>query len=434
VHQPVIQVYSDSKLVANENSSKLIVELEPNSVYKISGGSNMQSVDCFSYPDVILHGYQAFDGQCQIRRENYYIKGAEVSSKFDPLDTSSMLRDTVIYDTIFIKSHYSIKPPCEIAFTTLKGINKNVPYFQTAFWEVNTSENLGDYDISGSHLYYLGGAGYETDNRLATSSKFIELHPKGQYFPKWKGSDTRERLQRIKDYKLYAKEVDKNLEHISQVIASERIPQFMRLQKLSPTANHKLIIELEAVSDRRPVKQGVYTGTEVVNYTQAEFDEANGMINSEIVTIHPNAQLGADNDTLSKLRAWFGYKELVKKLNNFEGFASLLGSTKVLTPENILNAEDYRARIETADIIITAKGNFADSKSKASLSSYDRDNRDESFYLYDSTRKVNITVRVMIYENEKLIEPSCCSPDYKTSNLLSVEDYEKLYLKEEEIR
>lgn len=431
--KPVIEV-SDSngeKYLVEDN--RIVVELKPDMIYNVMGGSLMEGADCDTYIDMIHHGYQRYNDDCG-EYSNNYISGAEVSSLKGSINTSGMLRDTVIYDTIYIKSHYSVKPPCEIAFTTLKGINKNVPYFQTAFWEVNTSENLGSYEEEGTHLYYLGGEGYDSGHPYAERSKFIELHPKGQYFPFWKGEETQARQKRIAEYKEYAKQVDKNLNHITRTIAEERIPQFMRLQNISPESQHKLVIELQAISDRRPVREGVYTGNETIEYTEAQYIPQSGNVVTEIVVLSPGSKLGLDNDTLSKLRAWYGYKELIERLKSIEEFERLLKEGKVLTPDQLLSPDEYQRKLAEAEIIITTKGNFADNQSRAEIKSYDWEQEDKSFFLYDSTRKVNITVRALTYEGGRLIEPECCNPEYKTRKLLSVEDYEKLYIKEEEIR
>ena len=189
---------------------------------------------------------------------------------------------------------------------------------------------------------------------------------------------------------------------------------------------------MEAVSDRRPVRDGFYTGKETISYTEASYNPQSGSITNEIVKIPSGAMLGLDNDTLSKLRAWFGYRELYKRLEKSEAFAELLKGKRVLLPDGPLSDSEFQSKLASADVVILTKGNFIDDESRASIKNYDRENPNESFFVYDSTRKVNIVVRALVYENGKLIEPDCCNKKITQRRGVSIDDFEKYYLKEDE--
>jgi hypothetical protein len=426
---PILEITDNRGNIFRDSSNRLVIDIKPDRIYNMKGGSFQGNVNCEVYDDRILHGYEKWDANCDITSD--YIYGASVNSKLRQLDTKGFVNDTVIYDTVFLKSHTSPKPPCSVAFTSLKGVNKNVPYFQTAYWEVNTTQNLGSYEEPGTHLYYLGGKGYGSDHPLSQKSSFIELHPRGQYFPLWRGEETVDRRKRINEYKSYAETVDQNLNRIAENIAKVRIPQFQDLRDINPEYDYKLLIELEAMSDRRPVRKGYYTGDISIEYTQAEYNTLDGTIDTERVVIPPGSKLGLDNDTLSKLRAWFGYQELFDRLKEFDVFNEKLYNDQVLLPKTN-NTDDAYSDLEDFDIIITTKGNFIDSESKADIKNYDRENRDNSFFVYDSTRKVNIVVRALIYVDGKLLEPDCCNSN-KSQKLITVEQYRKSYMKEEDI-
>ncbi|GAB5465999.1 MAG: hypothetical protein Kapaf2KO_14350 [Candidatus Kapaibacteriales bacterium] len=402
--KPLIKVATSSGDATIEKDHRLILEIEPEKNYIISGGSEISGLDCNVLPNDILYGYYSYEkGSCD-EKNGTLVSGANIPSKLGSVSTFGMLGDTVIYDTIYLKRYTTPKPECTISYDKFRGLNKNVPYFQTAYWEVNTSDNLGDKENSGSHLYFLDGEGYKENGTIGdTKAKFIELHPKSQYFSRWRGENTRLRNSRIEEYKKFAIEVDNNLHTIADQIANERIPQYLELAELSPNGNQKLVIELDAFSDKRPVREGFYIGKETISYTEGNYNVSNGAIELNSIEIYPNSKLGLDNDTLSKLRAWFGYKELIKRLKEQDNFKRLLAANRVYLPDNSKdNPSDY-------DIIILTKGNLFDIKSNAKIKDYDPENRDESFYKYDSSRRVNITVRALQYIYESYIETDCCN-------------------------
>src|SRR5690606_17820924 len=77
--------------------------------------------------------------------------------------------DVVINDTIYVHPNYYTPPPCEWEYVRdVQEYDRNVPYFQTAFWEVNTSTNYQ------RHRRELASREYD-------DAQFIELHPGNTY-------------------------------------------------------------------------------------------------------------------------------------------------------------------------------------------------------------------------------------------------------------
>lgn len=306
---------------------------------------------------------------------------------------SKYKKDVVIHDTIYVLPRYFVKPPCFCEFIDFEDVyNKNVPYFQTGFWEVNTLSN------------------YRNHMSLVETNKFrdaswIELHPKNVRF----GEDNESRrLNRIYQYENYAKVVDKNLSKMTSVITDEMLPSYELIDSL--IKGNKLLITIDAWSDPRPVRKGWYIGKKV-EYMEGEINYDNGKITFNPVIIREGDNLNHDNDTLSRLRAYFGYKELMKKLDDDPTFKKYMELGQVLTPENALNysGEELDDALNKAKIVILTKGRYFDTV-RYSMPRYTTGVSRE-IYALDTVRRIDVIVDVVMYRDSKFIKSPCCNPN-----------------------
>lgn len=322
----------------------------------------------------------------------------------------------VIYDTVFVLPDYIVKPPCYCEFAgIMTNYQQNVPYFQTGFWEVNNLSN------------------YRRDLRLLEASKYrdarwVELHQDNQYF----GEGRNGRLARINEYESYARTVDSNLFKMADMISNKIIPAFMVIDSISPGS--KLIISLDAWSDRRPVKRGWYIGDDV-NYVEGRLTQ--GLRDYDLdfhkVMIADRSSLNKNNDTLSRLRAFYSYRELLKKLLDTAsigtGFYDFYKKGLTLLPdddkllESNLNKPFSLKSIEelifNSKIVILAKGNYFD-PTEYKVPQYIR-GVDSSLFMLDTIRRIDVRINTLEYQAGKLIKSNCCNeflPCVDYNNLL----------------
>lgn len=310
--------------------------------------------------------------------------------------------DLIVYDTVYVLPDYFVKPPCYCEFTEfMTGYEQNVPYYQTGFWEINTLSNFR------RDLNRLG-------RREFSEAKWIELHKNNQYF----SSSPERRQSRIFEYEKFAKVVDKNLDMMADIINRRIIPAFQIVENISK--NEKLIISLDAWSDKRPVRRGWYIGDQVEYFEGALNESAPGYdINFQKVSIKSGDLLNLNNDTLSKLRAYYGYKELITRLLNKEKFGSAFyeyfKQGKVLLPDNRSGSSDKsdidgfspQTKIEDAKIIFLIKGNYFD-PTEFKIPQYIR-NVDSSLYMLDTIRRIDLRVNNLYYNDGRFIESQCCN-------------------------
>lgn len=312
------------------------------------------------------------------------LNGAVLESeltKNDLLDTRYIRKDTVISDTVFVFPEYFVKPPCECDFTNfLTSFEQNVPYFQTGFWEANTLSN------------------FRRDLQRLQTSKFaearwIELHRDNQHF----GEERSGRQARIYEYENFAKTVDKNLQRMAGIIGGGILENYEEIKQIAPET--KLIISVEAWSDRRPVRRGWYIGDEV-DYMEGEL--TGGLqIDFNPVSITNKSSLSENNDTLSRLRAYYGYRELLNELKESDLFLKYLERGRVLLPDSI--SEDYSDK----DIIILTKGNFYD-PTQYKVPRYAKDT-DSSLYMLDTVRRIDVYVNTLQYSSGRFVKSDCCN-------------------------
>jgi hypothetical protein len=310
-----------------------------------------------------------------------------------------------INDVVYIMPGYFVKPPCHCEFINFfTNYEQNVPYFQTGFWEVNTSKNFRR-DMR------------RLESNSFSEAKWIELHKNNKYF----GEDRKGRLGRIYEYENYAKVVDKNIDKMTDVIVNSLIPAFNVIDSISE--NNKLIIQIGAWSDKRPVALGWYIG-DAVDYYEGTLNEDvtdNFSLDFKKVSIKNGNSLNLNNDTLSKLRAFNGYKELLSRMSDSKKFGNnfkeYLDKGLVLLPEiikesfgnksNSKDNQELRNMIDKAKIIILTKGNYYD-PTEYKLPFYVKD-ADSSLYMLDTVRRVEVIINTLEFSRGTLRKSKCCN-------------------------
>lgn len=312
--------------------------------------------------------------------------------------------DTVIRDEIYILPRYYYFPPCRWEYIThITDYRRNVPYFQTGFWEVNTEENLK------RHLELLDSEKYD-------EASFIELHDKNQYFGyRRRGLDDEQkeyrkmkRSRRIAEYKSFAEAIDNNLQVIADEVTDVILPAFIELITKANEADNKLIIQIHSYSDMRPVKKGEYLGENQIRYISAYFDEENMKIHAREVEIPPGASLvGKDNETLSDLRAFFGYREVLNQLMKDEKFLRFMEEGLVLLPDEVSSEAEYEEKIDRARILFLIEGRQVDPKGTFEIPGYV--GKEGDYSSLDPIRRINVIVNRIEYVDGRFRDSPCCS-------------------------
>ncbi len=297
---------------------------------------------------------------------------------------SSNKKDTIINDMVELYPQYYVKPPCSCEFVSLEHpYNKNVPYYQTAFWKVNTREGLTEHLEAFKEDSYLERAAY------------IELHPKNRKY----GAGKEVRESRKKDYREYAEIVDLSLRGMKDEITKRFIPAMEALDTIAP--GNKVLVKLEAYSDIRDAGSCNYIGNKI-EFIHGSVSSSK-IISLSDVKISSGASLNSDNDNLSKLRVYFGFQELMKRLRWDDNFMRYLKEGLVFYPTlEFDNEEERQKALDKAKIIIIAEGKKADPQVKS----------DETDY--DSIRRLNLHIDLIRIENMNIIISPCCNPKIPT--------------------
>lgn len=474
---PLIKIKNISK------NKEIIIENDfykfypnPEDKYEIYGGSNNKGNECIDGWDHIVLSYKKpifnRNFKTYFNDDNSYkndiskltkIDEAEVFSKYSQRGItrfySERCENKTFNDTIYLIPEIYLKPPCRIEFTEFEGFNRNVPYFQTGFWEVNTEDkfssqlsrleegfeisdtkikrNRSDYRIQNSDegLYPKFDDNYEYS---IANARWIELHPNNKYwgwrYDLYKG-ESKERIEnrkrRIKEYKEYSKQVSDNLDLMAEKIKNNVLPIFKSIEENTPDKyGTKLLIEIIALSDQRDVERGWYIGDSNITYKSAKYDSySNNLIKNNIFIEKPKinkekklvtsrTDLKKNNKTLSDLRAWFGYKEISKRIIDFPYLAKALRNNEILLPDN----SNYSTKeIEKAKVIFAVSGQKIDEYSSSRINNYKRQNK-SSYFVYDTTRRVEVVIRLVNYQNGKIYISDCCNEDlefissYKDAN------------------
>jgi len=302
--------------------------------------------------------------------------------------------DIVIHDTVYLVPQYDKAPVCDTLFgPPVNDEVRNVPYFQTAFWEVNTSNGYR------RHLDRL------RDGDLEKAS-FIELNWRNKYWGSRTGNEVPEKMtRRREDYRAKARIIDASINRMS-TSTSDMLRQFWERDADKPEA--KLIVSMRAYSDIRPISVGKFISDTAIKYVATSFDEEGQSFSKPMyVSVAPGATLvGENNDTLSKLRAYFGFDAVYAKLSQDSLLSSLRSQGLVLLPTDARSAEEYERMMKTARVLVLAEGRYVDTSINPAVKAYSAG--DNTYYDLDGVRRVDVHVRRINLRNDKWILPECC--------------------------
>jgi hypothetical protein len=313
---------------------------------------------------------------------------------FDGREVSRKDIDVVIHDTIFLVPQYDKAPVCDTLFgPPVNDEVRNVPYFQTAFWEVNTSNGYRQ------HMARL------RDGDLEEAS-FVELNWRNRYWGNRTGNEVPERLtRRREDYRAKARIIDASINRMS-TSTSDMLAQFWNRDANTPEA--KLIVSMRAYSDIRPISVGKFISDSSIRYVATSFDEGGqNFTKPTYVSVAPGATLvGDNNDTLSKLRAYYGFQAVYAKLSQDSLLRSLRAQGLVLLPTDANSAAEYERMMKTARVIVLAEGRYVDTSVNPEIKSYQAG--ENSYYDLDGVRRVDVHVRRVNLRNDQWVLPECC--------------------------
>jgi hypothetical protein len=475
VANPVIELSGAKQQVENKESVQF--SLYSGLAYQVKGGSTASSdngtYSCDVDPSYIFVGY------CKPNRINpldkkfhsTVINGPEVESELTRLDGKiqimGLVNDTTVYDTVYVTKAWTKKLPCP-GKLNITPTYRSVAYFQTGFWEVNTTDNL-KRDLAKLHEGFevtpnddftkpsgkiirnrsdYKAVGFDepmfpikTNDHYTYSianAPWIELHPNNQYWGDRPGYESKldlrmkGRKERIDQYFDYAKKVDTNLKNLTDTIKNK----YIHLLDLHREMRPQLLIEIIAVSDPREVSRSWYIG-DTVSYRGSTYNEIARKFETEKVKIVPprideknkiisnikscSIDLNSDGDNgsllgiskeetplntnLSRLRAWYGYREVLKRLTDSEVFKRFLNEGKVALPDNDIP-------YDKADIIIITYGKRTDGDIKNPEHPYPTANNPSGngFYDYDELRHMEIQTRLLIGKDKGKVDNYCCDP------------------------
>ncbi len=300
-------------------------------------------------------------------------------------------RDTIVRDTIWVYPVRELAPLCVQIFESADSA-RNVPYFQTAFWEVNTREGYK------RHMQRL-----RKDLKPAT---WVELNYANTNWRMRSGEindDLRQR--RIREYAEKAELIERNLDSLADRTLS-LLRAFWEYDGAKQEA--KFIVSMLAYSDIRPIREGRFISDTSIGYVATSYDTTSRRIMPGVkVLVDPNTDLvSTDNAVLSRLRAYFGYRTVLERLERDTLFRDLQRKGLVLLPDATMDPKDYDQRIKTARVVLLAEGRFVDPKAIPKKQGY-RDGEDD-FYMLDWIRRVDVQVRRVRLNGDAWIEPECC--------------------------
>jgi hypothetical protein len=391
---------ASGQTITTSTTGRLRAELQPGRLYTAFGGSRHSSPECVA-PEPVIIGYTGL------------VEGQELLSLHHPIPSElsqqggfripTPTADTLVRDTLWLTPQWYTPPQCRWIFSERLAdpLRRSVPYYQTAFWEVNTSANLQ------RHLSLLRSARYR-------DAGFIELHPSNQYWGYLWLEDPAQRERRrlryerrVQQYAEFARTVDANLRLLADSITRIILPRFLEYARHRPAA--KLIITLAAYSDIRPIVRGEYLGTDTVCYIGGHYDSLAAGFRVQLVCVPPGASLvGADNDTLSKLRAYYGYRELLGLLLRDTLMQRLRQSGQLLLPTDTRSVEEFARRAADASVIVLAEGRYYDPQVRPQLAGYY--GREGDYYELDTVRRLDVFVELVERQGALYYRPPCCLP------------------------
>jgi hypothetical protein len=469
---PVIELKGAASSIVNQPTARF--DLYSGLKYQIKGGSNAYrgNTDYCNLDDkYIFIGYSILKKNASISDRNAnsaVVRGAEVNSvltdRLAYISFKNLVKDTIVNDTIYITKAWELKKPCLKIPVYIPPRHDQVAYFQTGFWEVNTTANLkrdlarlhegyeipgskdiynpttqgikivkSDYRVPGENLMFQIDLNDSRPYSIA-DARWIELHPNNMNwgdrpdYVRTLSGRMNGRKERIVQYINYAKQVDENLETIIDTIKTEYFGFLEKHMDNKP----QLLIEIFAVSDQREVNRGWYIGdtisyrgssyednkfpTEIVKIVPPKLDEKRKtVLEIKECSIGLNAQgdngtrLGIlrsqtdHNTNLSKLRAWFGYKEVFNRLMSNEFFSSNVKMGKVALPDNKI---DYKK----ADIIVITQGKRIDVINPKNPYPDVNNPSGDGYFDYDQVRRIEIRVRFLYPTDKNILKTYCCDP------------------------
>lgn len=471
VLEPVIEIKGNTAEIIDSSSARF--QLYSGLKYKVNGGSFAKSFFCDIDSSFVMIGYSKIKNQNPNQQyvHSTPMEGAEVSSflttKNGGLPTFGIYSDTILFDTIQITKAWEKKEKCPMAEEVPRKHEK-IAYFQTGYWEVNTTANLKrdlarlheGFDTKVTEDYYNPLEGFVRNKSDYTyyswglnfpvlpkdgykysiaNARWIELHPNNQYWGDHPGytSRVKERMDgrrnRIKQYQDYAEKVDDNLNFLAERIDKEYIKMLMKNKDYKP----QLLIEIFAVSDEREVTRGWYIG-DTVEYRASKYVESKDGFTTEPVKIIPpiideknkeiksikacsidlnedgdngsmlgiSAQRTDANTNLSKLRAWFGYKEVFEHLKSIPEFMELLEIGRVALPDNEI-PYDYGE----SDIVIVTQGRRIEDILNPKRPYPEANNPSGNGYFdYDDIRRIEVKIKLRYPDDRRIIRKFCCDP------------------------
>ena len=487
IQYPIIEMKGDKSIKVQKTS--LTTKLESEKTYYVKGGVEQNDFDdCSTNDSLIWRGYVGWKrgiSECDLTGVGKYLGvGANWNSINTTINTAGIYTDTTIYDTIYISKLWDRKPPCPMARVIVHGKYKNEAYFQTAFWEVNTSKNLkrhmtelqkgfkikqnskGDIEIERELSDYVakrqGRTMYEvkkgnSQKYSIANARWIELHPYNMYWGQrydWcLKSNMHKRLQNreyrigvksknpatIPDYSTYAAHVDDNLQYMADM-ATGYIDVVETIRDRGYGEQPKLLITARAVSDQRGVTRGWYIG-DTVRYRRTVYDSTKKTFKTKWVEIDPPTvdennkivsgitkhqkvdiinrsgkmdtlrgnHLGQDNVVLSRLRAWYGYKELYNLMIKNPKFKKYLDEGRVALPDNDVS-------YEKADIIVVTHGiEIPTGHEKwGKTEQYPKYNNPgkEGYFGYDKVRRVEMVINIIEFYKSIVVQSECCNREH----------------------
>lgn len=470
--EPLIELSGFGSQTVQNAKAQLILYSGLN--YQLKGGSTANAQTgtyfCNLHPSYIFIGYSEPKEHTakNFNENNEVISGAIINSmlttEFGYLPLNDIVCDTIIYDTIQITKAWERKPLCP-GKLNIEPTHRSISYFQTGYWEVNTSENLrrdlaalhdgfeieniynpqgpinrtrSDYYVRGYEQPMFAVNTNDASSYSIANAPWIELHPNNYYWGDRPGFESRleRRMQgrkdRIAQYVNYAEKVDENLKNLTDTIKLK----YINLLDLHKDLKPKLLIEIFAVSDQREASRSWYIG-DTVSYRGSEYNEYTKKFNTEMVKIVPpkvnentktvtevktcTLELNADGDNgtllgipgdktdlntnLSRLRAYYGYKEVLKRLQTSDTFNKYMAAGKVALPDNNINYDD-------ADIIIITRGKRIDGDVENPKNPYPTANNPSGngYFDYDQIRRIEIQSRLLLGKEQKVEENYCCDP------------------------
>lgn len=300
------------------------------------------------------------------------IKIATSSINIDHID-----KDTTVNIVVELYPQFYEMQPCEYVFDPYElEYGNGIPYFQTAYWEVNTKKGLEKYLSSLRDGFKLNNIHY------------IELHPLNSIYSVY-GPIKVSREDRKKKYREYAVSVDENLKTMTNIITKGFIPTLDSID-----FDNKLYVKIEAWSDKRDAGKCFYKG-EGVEYIQGTDDE--NEIHLSHIRINEGASLDTNNANLSKLRVYHGWLEIEALLNKDPKFKEYKKNNLVFYPtQNFKDEQERQEALDNAKIIILAEGRQADPTDKPNILDY------------DPIRRITMRIRMIRYERRRLLPSECC--------------------------